>query len=255
MTGANTRQGEVQDRLARIREQIAAACARSGRNPSEVQLIGVSKRQPPERIVAALRSGVTQLGENYAQELRAKQPLVEELLRDAPGSPPTYQWRMIGALQRNKVKTIVPLVAAVDSVDRESLARELDRRAAAADRRLEICVQVNISEEPQKAGIAPSRVPELLAVCAELEHIDLVGLMAIPAAFTEPERNRPAFARLRALRDTLQQLPGGDSLRELSMGMSADFEVAIEEGATLVRIGSRLFGPRELEPTQAQEEP
>ncbi len=152
---------------------------------------------------------------------------------------------MIGALQRNKVKAAVPLVAAVDSVDRESLARELDRRAGAAARRLEICLQVNLSDEPQKSGIAPSRAPGLLSVCAELENIEVVGLMAIPADVPDPESNRPAFARLRELRDTLRAAPGGGDLRELSMGMSGDLEVAIAEGATRVRVGTALFGPRE----------
>jgi len=233
----------ARERLAGVRQRIDEACTRSRRSPDEVTLIGVSKRQPARRIVPVVRAGVTHLGENYVQELRDKRPEVEALLE--PEQRAALHWHMIGALQRNKVRTVLPLVEVVDSLDRQSLAGELDKRAAAAGRNALACVQVNLSREPQKSGIAPEALGELLAGCAGLGHVRIVGLMTVPAASDDPEQSRPEFARLRELRDTLRECPGGADLRELSMGMSGDFEVAIEEGATQVRVGTALFGPRD----------
>ncbi len=243
---------DARARLHRVREQIAAACARAGRHPSQVQLVGVSKRQPAERIALAVRAGVEMLGENFVQEVRDKQPLVHGLVADplalpdgpSQGAAAMPRWRMIGRLQRNKAKLAVDLFDAIDSVDRLSLATELDRRARAAGKSLDICLQVDLSGEDQKGGAAPDAVGELLAACAELASLRVVGLMAIPAATSDPETTRPLFARLRELRDCLSAAPGGERLRELSMGMSSDFEIAVEEGATLVRVGTALFGPR-----------
>jgi pyridoxal phosphate enzyme (YggS family) len=235
---------EVRERLAAIRSRIETACARAGRDPGEVHLIGVSKRQPLERVVAAVRAGVLHLGENYVQELRAKRERVAEALAlDTPPAPEVH-WRMIGGLQRNKANAVVPLVDAVDSVDRESLAVALDRSAASLGRKLDVCLQVNLSDEPQKSGVDADGLPALLYACSELENLRVIGLMTVPAAAADPENSRAAFARLRELRDTLRRQPERDDLRELSMGMSADFEVAIEEGATLVRVGTALFGER-----------
>ena len=238
---------EIGHRLPALRERIASACARSGRSPEEVTLVGVSKRQTASRVAAAIRAGVTHVGENYVAELRDKRAEVERLLAADPAHgrlAAGVVWRMIGSLQRNKVKTIVPLVAAVDTVDRESLAVALDRRAGAAGTVLSICLQVDLDAEPQKGGVAPESLPALLATCQALENLRVTGLMAVPARVDRPEESRPAFARLRALRDTLRSESGCATLRELSMGMSADFEIAIEEGATLVRVGTALFGPR-----------
>jgi hypothetical protein len=151
---------------------------------------------------------------------------------------------MVGNLQRNKARTVVPLVDTVDSLDRASLAAELDKRARGAGRVLDVCVQVNVSREPQKSGVLEEDLAGLLEQCAGLPGIRVVGLMTVPAADPDPEASRPAFAHLRELRDTLRSAPGGEHLRELSMGMSGDFEIAIEEGATLVRVGTALFGPR-----------
>jgi pyridoxal phosphate enzyme (YggS family) len=230
------------DRLAQVRQSIERACAAAGRSASEVTLIGVSKRQPAQKIAQAVSAGLRHIGENYVQELQAKRPDVEALISAEQAKE--LHWHMIGGLQRNKARAVVPLVASVDSLDRESLAKELDRRAAEAGRVLDVCIQVNLSEEPQKSGVMSEATTVLLAACAGLAHLRVTGLMTVPAAGSDPEASRPAFARLRALRDTLQKQAGGGDLRELSMGMSGDFEVAIEEGATQVRIGTTLFGPR-----------
>jgi pyridoxal phosphate enzyme (YggS family) len=230
----------VAERLARIEERIAAASKRSGRSRGDVRLVAVSKRQPVERIAAAVRAGLRDLGENRVQEARDKREAVLAAIEDAP--PP--RWHLIGSLQRNKAALATALFDRIETVDRESLAAALARHAQAAGRRLPVLLQVNISREPQKGGALPEGAAELLAACAAHEALEVVGLMAIPAAVRDPEASRPAFAQLRALRDTLSRGPGGRSLTELSMGMSSDFEVAIEEGATSVRVGTALFGER-----------
>lgn len=229
----------IAGRLAEVRGRIAAAAERAGRNPAEVTLVGISKRMPVALAVAGVRAGLDDLGENYVQEARAKIPAVAEILgEDAP------RWHYVGALQRNKAKDAVALFDVVQSVDRASLARELARRAEAVGRRLAVHLQVNLSGEEQKAGCAPEEAEALLAACAGLPGLEVQGLMTLPAP-GEAEAARPAFARLRDLRERLAGLPGGEALRDLSMGMSADFEVAVEEGATLVRVGTAIFGPRE----------
>jgi pyridoxal phosphate enzyme (YggS family) len=244
VSGENPAEG-VAERYRAVLERIEAACQRSGRSPGQVRLVGVSKRQPPERIVAAVRAGLRELGENFVQETRDRQPLVQGLLSETGGEPPIVpHWRMIGRLQRNKARLAVELFDAVDSVDRIELARELDRRAGARGRPLEVCLQVDVSNEAQKGGVAPDDLPRLLGECSDCENLRVVGLMTIPAAHPDPESTRPAFARLRELRDTLASSAAGTQLRELSMGMSSDFEVAVEEGATLVRVGTAIFGPR-----------
>jgi pyridoxal phosphate enzyme (YggS family) len=231
--------GEIAARLAAIRERVAAAAQRVGREAGEIALLGVAKRQPVELVRAALDAGLRDLGENYVQEAVAKRAL---LAGADGGSEP--RWHFIGQLQRNKVRQVVPIFDVVHTLDRESLGDELERRCAAADRRLEVLVQVDVSDEPQKGGVAPERLPALLEAGARWPHLALTGLMAIPAASDEPEASRAAFARLRELRDAQRGRPGGQDLRELSMGMSGDFEVAIEEGATIIRVGTALFGPR-----------
>jgi pyridoxal phosphate enzyme (YggS family) len=241
--GAGGLEDEIRERAERLLGRVHAACARAGRSPDDVTLVGASKGQPADRLVAAVRAGVLQLGENYVNEAQAKRPQVEASLA-ACDHPAQVVWRMIGGLQRNKARVAVDLFDSIDSVDREPLAVELDRRSSAFERRLDVCLQVNLSEEPQKSGVAPEHVQELLRSCASLPHLRVTGLMTVPAAASDPEQARPTFARLRELRDTLQSSEGGGELRELSMGMSGDFETAIEEGSTLVRVGTALFGPR-----------
>ena len=236
-------ESEIAQRLEELRERIASASARSGREATAVTLVGVTKHQSAARIAAAVRAGLRQLGANYVQELRDKRPEIEALVADAALCG-RLVWRMIGGMQRNKAQAAVTLFDAVDSVDRISLARELDRRAGDAGRKLDVCLQVNLSGESQKSGIAPEALPELLAGCAQLENLRVRGLMTVPAAAADPSSSRPAFAQLRELRDRLRSSQDGSQLQELSMGMSGDFEVAIEEGSTLVRVGTALFGPR-----------
>ena len=258
----------VQACVAQVRERIAAAARRSGRNPADVILVGASKRQPLERIAAAVRAGVQHLGENYVQEARDKRPQLESLLHES--GTPLPRWHMIGHLQRNKVRTALPLFDLVETIDRAELAREFDRRIASAGdivaqaeppdqgtrRILDVFAQVNVSGEPQKAGVAPEDLPALLEACAPLHHVRVTGLMTLPAPMAlapsgteansgqDSDTLREPFARLRGLRDHLRDAPGGEDLRELSMGMSGDFEIAIEEGATRVRVGTALFGAR-----------
>jgi hypothetical protein len=231
------------DRLAAVRERIDRAARASGRDAADITLIAVSKRQPIERVALAVAAGVTHLGENYVQELRDKRAELETRVGQELAAG--LHWHMIGGLQRNKARIVVPLVDTVESVDRESLAVELDRRAAGADRVLPICIQVNLSREPQKSGVDPDALPALLEACEPLSHLRVEGLMTVPAASDDPPQTRGSFARLRELRDTLRNAPGGGDLRELSMGMSGDFEIAIEEGATRVRVGTLIFGPRD----------
>jgi pyridoxal phosphate enzyme (YggS family) len=232
---------EVAARLAALRDRVARAAARVGREPEEITLVGVSKRQPLERVRAALRAGLRDIGESYVQEAVARHG---ELV--ASGQPPATppRWHFVGRLQRNKVRQLVPIFDVVQTLDRESLGDELERRCARAGRQLEVLVQVDLCDEPQKGGVAPERLPGLLAAGQRWPSLRITGLMAIPAAARHAEESRAAFARLRELRDAQREQPGGAGLRELSMGMSQDFEVAIEEGATIIRLGTALFGER-----------
>ncbi len=225
---------DIRANVERVRQAIARACGRAGRSPDDVLLVAVSKTVEAERIRLALAAGIAALGENRVQEAREK---IEALGRPVP-------WHLIGALQTNKAKDAARLFDWIHSVDRVELARELSRRAHALDRTLDILIQVNLGEEPQKAGVAPAELKALVDATAGLESLRLRGLMAIPPAVETPEAARPFFRRLRELRDAA-------GLEHLSMGMSGDFEVAVEEGATLVRVGTAIFGPRPA-PKEAQ---
>jgi pyridoxal phosphate enzyme (YggS family) len=229
-------------RLAVVRERMAAAARRAGRSPEEVTLVGVAKGAPAEKIAEAVEAGLEHVGENYVQEARAKLPELRARL-EALGLPlPCLHF--VGRLQRNKALEVARDFVVVESVDRVELGAELERRAAEAGRELRILLQVNPDAEAAKGGAAPEALPALLAESAAWKHLRVAGLMAIPAPLPAPEASRAAFARLRELALALRRQPGGGSLRELSMGMTADFDVAIEEGATSVRIGTAIFGPR-----------
>jgi pyridoxal phosphate enzyme (YggS family) len=230
----------VAERLLDVRARIGAAARRCGRDPASVTLVGVAKRQPVDAVVEAVHAGLAHVGESYVQEAAAKLPAVEARLAARGLAPPV--WHLVGLLQTNKAATAARLFAVVESVDRIELARALDRRAV---RPLDALVQVNLSREPQKGGAPVEAVASLLTEMAPLGRLRVVGLMTVPAAGDDPEASRPAFAELRRLRDALRGKPGAERLHELSMGMSADFEVAVEEGATIVRVGEALFGPRE----------
>ena len=233
---------ELSARLEALRARIAAAAARAGRSAADVTLIGVAKKQPAEAVVEAVAAGVREIGENFAQEAREKIPAVRALLAKRGLLEP--RWHFLGQLQRNKARLVTPLFVCVQTVDRLELAQELSRRAQAEGRSLEVLLQVNVDAEPQKGGAEPSELRALLDAVRALPALTLRGLMAIP----EPQRDmRPAFARLRSLRDDLARA-SGEALPVLSMGMSDDFEAAIEEGATHVRIGTALFGQRGTAP-------
>ena len=222
------------ERLADVRARVARAARTAGRDPSDVKLLAVSKGFAIEQIRQAAGAGQLAFGENRVQEAEAK---VAEL--------PALEWHLIGQLQRNKARLACELFSAVHAVDRAELAQALARHAAALGRRVRVLVQVNIDAEPKKGGTAPADTAALVREIVSLPALELAGLMAIPRARPDPEQMRPAFARLRGLREQIRlQAPEGPRLEELSMGMSDDFEIAIQEGATIVRVGSAIFGAR-----------
>jgi pyridoxal phosphate enzyme (YggS family) len=223
--------GAIAAALQAVQARTAAACRSAGRAPDSVQLIAVSKGHPTDALAAAYAHGQRAFGESYVQELVRKAPELAAL--------PELSLRFIGRLQRNKVKDLirVPALRAVDAVDSLALAEALDERARAVGRTLEVLLQVNVDREPQKAGVLPEQLPDLVDAVRALPALSLRGLMTIPRASDDPELARPAFAELRALAER-------HALPELSMGMSADLEVAVQEGATMVRIGTAIFGER-----------
>jgi pyridoxal phosphate enzyme (YggS family) len=226
---------QIADNLRSVQDRIAAACLRAGRDPAGVKLVTVTKTHPASTVARAVAAGALRLGENYVQETAQKKPDV----------PEGAIWHFIGHLQRNKAKLAVALFDVIETVDNPALGQELDRRAAAAGRDvIDVFVQVNVSGEQTKSGVPPDRAAELIALLQTLPRLRLQGLMTMPPWFDDPEQARPYFIRLRNLRDRLlTELPEID-LPELSMGMSGDFETAIEEGATIVRVGTAIFGPR-----------
>lgn len=234
------------ERLAAIRARIDAAARRAGRDPAAVRLVAVSKLQPVEAVAEALLAGQTVLGENYVQEALAKQAALaahpDPAVRAAAAGA---EWHLIGTIQRNKARDAVRHFSLIHAVDRLEIGEALARRAEAEGRHVPVLVQVNISGEASKAGVAPDETARLVEALLGRRGLTVRGLMAIPAPATSPAAARAPFAALRALRDRLVEegLPAG-ALAELSMGMSDDFEVAIEEGATLVRIGTAVFGAR-----------
>lgn len=230
---------EVAGNLAAIRERIRAACARAGRDPAGVKLVGVTKTVPVERIREGIEAGIDILGENYIQEARRK--------RDALAGLPV-SWHCIGHVQTNKAKAAIECCDWIETLDREALAIELDRRAGIAGRKVPVLIQVNIGGEETKSGVRPGELSSFFKLVCGFDRLDVRGLMALPPFFDQPERARPYFRQMRAFLDSLRcESPRPERLTELSMGMSGDFEVAIEEGATLVRIGTALFGSRQKE--------
>jgi pyridoxal phosphate enzyme (YggS family) len=234
--------GAIAERLAAVRARVAAAARRAGRRPDQVTLVGVAKGQPAAAVAEAVAAGLADVGENYAQEAVAKLPELRARLT-ARGLP-APRLHFIGRLQRNKAAVVAREFDVVESLDRVELGAELERRAAELGRELVVLLQVNVDAEAGKGGAAPPALRELLAHSAAWKHLRVVGLMAIPRAAPEPQASRAAFERLRELALRLRAEPGGAGLCELSMGMSADFEVAIEAGATSVRVGTAIFGPR-----------
>lgn len=225
---------ELAGRMALVRKEVAEAARGCGRNPADVTVVAVSKIHPAESIRALNASGQADFGENYVQEAQAKQEALADL---------NLRWHFIGGLQSNKAKFVAGKYHLVHSVDSPKLARMLHKKAAELNVVQDILVQVNIAEEQQKSGIFKDNLFEMTEEVAGLENVRIVGLMTMPPFFDDPERARPVFAKLRELRDELRPRLGLE-LPHLSMGMTGDFVPAVQEGATLVRIGTKIFGPR-----------
>jgi pyridoxal phosphate enzyme (YggS family) len=226
-------EAEIADRLAEVRARVAQAAARVGRRPDDVAIVGVAKRHPVESIAAAARAGLTDVGESYAQEMAAKMDAL-------PGAP--IAWHFIGRLQRNKVKLVVGRAALVHAVDSIDLAHEIARRAAERGVVQPILVAVSAAGEAQKTGVDPAEAGALVDAIAALPALEVRGLMTMPPWPESAEDSRPYFRDLRRIRDDLAR--PGRPLPHLSMGTTGDLEVAVEEGATLVRVGTALFGAR-----------
>jgi PLP dependent protein len=222
--------------LEDVQQRMVRAAEKCGRGPEEVRLVAVSKTFPAESVSEAFQCGATVFGENYIQEARDKIATLGHL---------DISWHFIGHLQRNKSKYAVKLFDLIHAVDSIKLARELNKEAAKIDKIQEILVQVNISGEETKSGVDENGATELIKGIATLEHLAIKGLMTMPPFFDDPDRARPYFQALRLLGDHIRGLSiPRVSMHELSMGMTGDFEVAIEEGATLVRVGTAIFGAR-----------
>jgi len=228
----------IAQNLALVRDRLAAAARRAGRQPEDIALMAVSKTFPAERIREAYDAGLRLFGENRVQEFAAKIPALRDLHN--------AQWHLIGHLQTNKAAKAVELFAAVDSVDSLRLAQKLNAAAQQLGKKLKVLVEVNVGGEAVKSGMAPesSELEELLSAAPELEHLEFRGLMTIPPFNDDPQEVRPYFRKLCDLRDQITRRLPAANMRELSMGMSHDFEVAIEEGSTCVRVGTAIFGER-----------
>jgi pyridoxal phosphate enzyme (YggS family) len=231
----------IGERVSAVRERIARAAERAGRDPGEVTLVAVSKTHPPEHVLEAYRAGIRVFGENRVQEAESK--------RAALGELEGAEWHLVGHLQANKAKKALGLFRLIHSLDGVELGQRLDRLAAEAKSPSAVLVEVEMGGEATKHGLGESALMDVLSGLKDLPHLSVSGLMCIPPPDPDPERTRPFFRRLRALRD--EALSRG-LLRgaQLSMGMSHDFEVAVEEGASLVRVGTAIFGDR---PTPARQ--
>lgn len=231
---------DVSVRLAQVKEAIEAAAARAGR-PGGVRLVAVSKTMPAERIAEAYAAGQRLFGENRVQEGVEK---VEALRDTAPG----VQWHLIGHLQTNKAKAAVESFDMIESVDSLRLAEKLDERAGAVGRSLPVLLEVNVAGELSKSGLSVDELRQVWRRVLELPHLKVRGLMTVAPIADDPVTVRPVFRTLRELRDEIQEASGRREIAELSMGMSGDFEVAIEEGSTIVRVGRAIFGERPARP-------
>ena len=222
----------IRENLSRVRERIERAAQKAGRDPKEIKLVAVSKTVEVARIKEAIEAGVSILGENYVQEAEKK---IEAL-----GKP--VSWHFIGHLQSNKVRYAVRLFDVIHSIDSIPLAEELNRRAEQPDRVIKVMIEVNLSKEATKFGTDEEKVLNLAKRIQSSKHLSLEGLMTMPPYFDSPEMSRPYYVALRELKERMTK--EGIPMKELSMGMSNDFEIAIEEGATYVRVGTAIFGPR-----------
>lgn len=231
------RHDQIVDNLQQVQQRIAEAAERVGRDPADVNLVAVSKTRAVDEIRAVAEAGVRDFGENYVQELEEKAEALADL---------DLRWHAIGHLQTNKVRRIADFVALIHSVDSPRVAGEIDRRAEAAGRQVPVLLQANVSGEESKFGVAEDEAFGLAEKLVEFESAKLLGLMTMPPYCEDPEGNRPYFVELRRLRDRLIErgIPV-ECMQHLSMGMTCDLETAVEEGATFVRVGTAIFGPRD----------
>ncbi len=233
----------IRENLEQIEKRIQAACDRSGRAREEVLLIAVSKTKPASMVHEAMEAGIRDFGENKVQELCEKAEEIKGLTeRPEAGA---INWHLIGHLQRNKVKYVVDQACLIHSVDSLRLAEEIQKEAAKKDCHVDILIEVNIGDEESKSGVAKEEAVGLVRAVAPLSRVHIKGLMAVAPIVSEPEESRPYFQEMFRLREEIRfmELPGVE-MRELSMGMTGDFEVAVEEGATMVRVGTAIFGGR-----------
>lgn len=235
----------IAESIAGVQQQIAAAAHRAGRNPSEISLMAVTKTVSPDRIREAYQAGIRLFGENRVQEFAGK----TVALSDLDGAA----WHMIGHLQSNKARAAAEIFCAVDSVDSVRLLERLNSTATGLGKKISVLIEINIGREAAKSGVAPdsAELEQILNSAPKLRFIEVDGLMTVPPYHADPEQSRPYFRQMRQLRDQIaaRKLPGV-SMRTLSMGMSHDFAVAIEEGATCVRVGTAIFGERPIPQTQ-----
>lgn len=238
----------ITEALRKVQAQIVQAAVRSGRNPGDIKLVVVTKTVGISGILEAIQSGALILGENRVQEAKKKIESYESGVTPpnpplSKGGPGEVEWHLIGNLQKNKARPAVELFSLIHSVDSVALAEEINRHSENAGKKQRVLVQVKLSDEEAKHGIAENNLMKLLAKITNMEHLKLDGLMTMPPFFENPDKTRPYFRRLRQLAD--KAIEAGFSVNELSMGMSNDFEVAIEEGATFVRVGTAIFGERD----------
>lgn len=228
----------IKENYREVRKRVESAAGRSGRDMNSLRILAVSKTKPAEMVREAFGAGLTMFGENYIQDARAKLALLEDIRGRT-------RWHFIGHLQRNKAKAAVDLFDCIETVDSLKLLSTLDRHAADMDKVLSVYVQVNIGRDEAKSGITLEETGGFLESCADFKNISVDGLMTIPPLVPDPEDNRSCYREMSSLFKEMQErFSGRLPLKELSMGMSGDFDIAIEEGATIVRIGTLLFGPR-----------
>lgn len=231
----------LSERISSVFKKITAAALRTGRDPQEIKLIAVTKSQPIDKIKEASQLGLRIFGESRVQEAKAK---IEALREFIDQWKMNIEWHMIGHLQSNKAKDAVRLFEIIHSVDSEKLALIINKEAEKINKIQRILIQVKLSDEPSKHGVSIEKIEDLIELCTKLPNIKVEGLMTIPPYSENPEESRPYFRKLRQIKEILSQK--NYHLNELSMGMSNDFEIAIEEGATMVRIGTAIFGERTI---------
>ncbi|SNZ09725.1 hypothetical protein SAMN06265182_1622 [Persephonella hydrogeniphila] len=226
----------IKDNVEKVKDIVNKAAEKSGRNPEDIIILAASKTQPVEKIIQAYNAGIRYFGENRVQEGMKK---IDQLKNYTD-----IHWHLIGGLQTNKAKYAVRYFEMIHSLDRKQLADEIDKRAGKIGKKQDVLIEVNVGEEESKYGVKPSELKELFEYSLKKENINILGLMCIPPYIEDKEKSRPYFVLLRKLKENLQK-EFGVTLPHLSMGMSHDFDVAVEEGATIVRIGTAIFGERE----------